>query len=206
MTGPGRQPTPKEMEQAFAENDYETIQRWHDHEEGDEDEDEGEGVTSEEIDAEEEAMDEEDDQDADEFLNLAKRLAALERTQAKLVDMLTEKVHGDPRLVVGKRSGQKATIAARQGRQAKRWGATREEWRSILGENETIIPAGFDFELALAEHRARLPQPPEPASAPQRARVSKKKATKKKAPKKKAPKKTAAKKKAAKKTRSKVTA
>ena len=208
MTAPGRQPTVKEMEQAFAENDYETIQRWHDHEEGDEDEDEGEGVTSEEIDAEEEAMDEEDDdQDADEFLNLAKRLAALERTQAKLVDMLTEKVHGDPRLVVGKRSGQKATIAARQGRQAKRWGATREEWRSILGENETIIPAGFDFEMALAEHRARLPQPPEPASAPQRARASKKKATKKKAPKKKAPKKTAAKKKAAKKkTRSKVTA
>ena len=205
MTGPGRQPTPKEMEQAFAENDYETIQRWHDHEEGDEDEDEGEGVTSEEIDAEEEAMDEEDDedddQDADEFLNLAKRLAALEKTQAKLVDMLTEKIHGDPRLTVGARSGQKATIAARQGRQAKRWGATREEWRAILGESETIIPVGFDFELALAEHRARLPQPPEPASAPQRAR-----ATKKKAPKKKAPKKTAAKKRAAKKkTRSKAT-
>jgi len=211
MTSPGRLPTPKEMEKAIEEGDMETIQQFNDYE------DEAEGVTPEEVDAEEDAMDEEDGQDEEDFVNLAKRLAALEGTIGKLVDMLTEKTEGDPRLTVGKQSGQKATIAARQGRQAKRWGATREEWRTILGENETIIPVGFDFEMALAEHRARLPQPPEPANAPQRARASKKKATKKKAskkkatkkkaPKKTAPKKTAAKKRASKKkARSKVTA
>jgi len=46
MTEPGRMPTLKEMEQAFAENDYETIQRFNDYED-DEDDDELMPMTAE---------------------------------------------------------------------------------------------------------------------------------------------------------------
>ena len=86
--------------------------------------------------------------------NLLDRLAAIEQDQNRVIELLTEKVGDKVRVRVNPGNGQAATIRARQGRQAARWGISLEEWRFLIGENETIIPPGFDMAEAVAKLRS----------------------------------------------------
>ena len=125
---------------------------------------------------------------------IADRLEAIEKNQNALVALLTEKIGDKVRVRVNAASGQAATIKARQGRQAARWGISPEEWRYLVGENETVIPAGMDMFEAIArlrEEQTSLVEPePEPPPAAAKKKAKKKTKAKKKAAKKKAKKKT----------------
>ena len=130
------------------------------------------------------------------LIEIAHKLEAIEQNQNRLIELLTEKVGDKVRVRVNAASGQAATIRARQGRQAARWGISPEEWRLLVGENETIIPPGFDMAEAVAQLRSEQREivdtkPRLRRGAAKRATATKKKATKKKATKKKATKKKA---------------
>ena len=116
---------------------------------------------------------------------ISERLEAIEQNQNRLVELLTEKVGDKVRVRVNPGNGQAATIRARQGRQAARWGISPEEWRFLVGENETIIPPGFDMAEAVAQLRS---EQREIADTKPRLRrgAAKKKAAKKRAKRKKA--------------------
>jgi len=151
------------------------------------------------LDLEEELIDQAEDEEAEALAhqqNLLDRLAAIERNQNRLIELLTEKVGDKVRVRVNPGNGQAATIRARQGRQAARWGISPEEWRFLVGENETIIPPGFDMAEAVAQLRSEQREiadtkPRLRRGAAKRATAAKKKATKKKATKKRATKKRA---------------
>ena len=120
---------------------------------------------------------------------IAERLEVIEKNQNALVSLLTEKIGDRVRVRVNAASGQAATIRARQGRQAARWGISPEEWRFLVGENETLIPPGFDMAEAVAQLRSEQREiadtkPRLRRGAAKRATAAKKKTTKKKAKKK----------------------
>ena len=115
---------------------------------------------------------------------IADRLEAIEKNQDALMSLLTEKIGDKVRVRVNAASGQAATIRARQGRQAARWGISPEEWRFLVGENETIIPPGFDMAEAVAKLRSERREivdakPRLRRGAAKRATAAKKKAKKK---------------------------
>jgi len=116
---------------------------------------------------------------------VAEKLEAIEQNQNRLIELLTAKVGDKVRVRVNPGNGQAATIRARQGRQAARWGISPEEWRFLVGENETIIPPGFDMAEAVAQLRS---EQREIADTKPRLRrgAAKKKAAKKRAKRKKA--------------------
>jgi len=116
---------------------------------------------------------------------VAEKLEAIEQNQNRLIELLAEKVGDKVRVRVNPGNGQAATIRARQGRQAARWGISPEEWRFLVGENETIIPPGFDMAEAVAQLRS---EQREIADTKPRLRrgAAKKKAAKKRAKRKKA--------------------
>ena len=85
---------------------------------------------------------------------ISERLEAIEQGQNRLIELLVEKVGDKVRARVNAASGQAATIRARQGRQAARWGISPEEWRFLVGKNETVIPPGFNMAEAVAQLRS----------------------------------------------------
>ena len=118
------------------------------------------------------------------LIEIAHKLEVIEQNQNRLIELLTEKVGDRVRVRVNAASGQAATIRARQGRQAARWGISPEEWRFLVGENETIIPPGFDMAEAVAQLRSERREivdtkPRLRRGAAKRATATKKKATKK---------------------------